>query len=348
MPKVSVFLPSYNHAQWIGEAIESVLQQTFTDLELVIVDDGSTDNSAEVIKKYAARDSRIKYEIFQKNKGAINTFKRCYELSTGELIAYISSDDIWHLDKLQVQTDFLAANPQYDALFGMAEFIDQDGNPLHFVSSEFKPSLEPQTKYEWMNYFFTRGNCVCHPTMLIKRQCYEDVGFYKPTFRSLPDFEMWTRLFYLKNIKVMNKTMIKFRRHTYNESVGNKLAKIRRKTERKQICHNFLEVKTVAELEKIFPKENFPVKEDILTPFYWAMLALEQNTPFKADFAFDVLYRELEKPEVYTLLERNNLYSHTRLAEDVVKHDIYHHRKRGQQKIFPWLRKKLRRLKGLF
>ena len=349
MPEVSVVMPSYNYGRYLSQTIESVLAQSFQDFELVIVDDGSSDNSAEIIKKYAAKDKRIKYKIFPKNKGACVAHNLANNMATGNYFAVINADDIWLPHKLERQLACFAEDKTLGAVFALPEFVDSSGRRVRIGNNPFLDSLKPQNNYEWMNYFFLRGNCVCHPTALIKKKCYDDVGHYRFALRSLPDFDMWTRMFFKYKVKVLDEKLIQFRKHDLSESSANISNIIRTKTEYKQILNNFIvQIKTINELEKVFPEHEFPVREDILTPFYLAQVALSIKAPHFEDFAFDILYEELEKPEVYTLLENNNLYSYFRLSDDVVKHDVYHYRKRGQQKRFTWFRKKLKRLKGLF
>ena len=99
MPKVTVIIPSYNHAKFIGEAIQSVLDQTFQDFEILIRDDGSKDNSIEIIKQFT--DSRIKFAANPHNMGACYTANTMIDEANGEYIALLNSDDVWMLDKLE-------------------------------------------------------------------------------------------------------------------------------------------------------------------------------------------------------------------------------------------------------
>lgn len=169
---VSVLLPSYQHDQWIGETIESVLNQSYNNIELIIVDDASTDESVSVIKEYAAKDPRIKFKAFEKNQGAMVALNKCYKLSSGDYIATISSDDVWELDKLEKQIKVLENNPNIDAVFALPTFINENGEKITNVSNGFLTSTKPRTKYEWMNHFFV-DNCICYPTSLIRKKCYE-------------------------------------------------------------------------------------------------------------------------------------------------------------------------------
>jgi glycosyltransferase involved in cell wall biosynthesis len=119
-PMFSVIIPSYNHSNFLSDAIQSVLQQTYTDFELIIVNDGSTDNTIEVVRQF--RDSRIIY-IEQLNMGASAARNTGIRASSGELIAFLDADDIWHQEKLMCHFNFLEKNPEvgvsYNSRFGI-------------------------------------------------------------------------------------------------------------------------------------------------------------------------------------------------------------------------------------
>ncbi len=325
-PKISVLMASYRHRLWLPEAIESILKQTYTNFELIIVDDASNDGSADIIKLFQKKDTRIKYEIFEQNKGAVRAFKRCYDLSSGEYIAIMNSDDVWELDKLEKQMAIFNNDKNVDIVFGMPSFIDAKGQNLSLDTHVFMASLRLKTRAEFMNHFFFYGNCLCHPTILIKKECYQKHGFYKKTLRSLPDFEMWVRLFWHYNVIVLPDILIKFRNHSFNESSNSLQNAIRGSYEYKITFHSFLaQIKTIKDIEEVFPqhKHFFIVQENILVPFYIAMLALTRKEPFARDFALTLLYEELEKPEVLDLIENNNLYSLVQLSKDVAGCNIY-------------------------
>ena len=135
-PKVSIGIPSYNHEKYISETIESILNQTFQDFEIIITDDGSSDNSLDVIKSIS--DPRIKLFVFDENQGACKAVNNCIKNSRGEYFAYVSSDDVWDKDKLEKQVKFLDENPHFPAVFTKVNIIDEDGKEFidknHFIS----------------------------------------------------------------------------------------------------------------------------------------------------------------------------------------------------------------------
>ncbi|NLJ19748.1 MAG: glycosyltransferase, partial [Bacteroidales bacterium] len=125
--KVSIVLSSYNHEKYIKKAIDSALNQTFSDFELIIWDDASSDTSWQIISSYT--DPRIRAFRNEKNLGGGNAKKAITEIAVGEYIAIHHSDDIWEPDKLEKQVAFLDANPEIGAVFSQAQIIDENGDP---------------------------------------------------------------------------------------------------------------------------------------------------------------------------------------------------------------------------
>lgn len=128
--KVSVIMPSYNSAAYVREAISSVLDQTYKNWELIIVDDASTDNSIDVIRPYVENDPRIRLHVSEKNAGAAATRNKCTELATGDVIAFLDSDDLWLKEKLEKQVAVYQSDPSATFVFTHYQCMDKDGNPF--------------------------------------------------------------------------------------------------------------------------------------------------------------------------------------------------------------------------
>lgn len=308
MPKISVIIPSYNHAPFIADAIQSVLNQTFQDFEILIIDDGSKDNSVEVIKTFT--DSRIHFLVNEENKGAVYTTNKMIEHASGEYIALLNSDDVWETNKLEKQISFLENNQKYGVVFSNAQIINQDGSVFesqeHFYATVFE---QPNcSRFEWLNYFFNVGNAICHPSMLIRRSVYEDVGLYNPLMASLPDFEMWVRICLKYEIFIMPDKLVKFRilDNEQNASGANPENIIACQFEYKHILDHFLNL-SETEYEKVF-------NESVINTvnFSLAQKSLEKPNEFFRVWGLDILYTELEKnpmlltPKEYTALTRKN------------------------------------------
>lgn len=128
-PLVSIIMPSYNCERFIRLSIESVINQTYKNWELLIQDDCSTDKTLDIIKEFAAKDNRIKYEVNLQNSGAAVTRNNAIARSEGVWLAYLDSDDLWVADKLDKQMRFMEVN-KCNACFSRYEHIDTEGNSL--------------------------------------------------------------------------------------------------------------------------------------------------------------------------------------------------------------------------
>jgi len=211
-PLVSVIMPTYNHADFVKRAIDSVLMQENVDFEFIIVDDGSSDTTRDVIRTVS--DSRIKFYPNEVNRGAALVTNELINYSSGEFIALINSDDEWiGKDKLSYQLEILQNDPKLGACFGRARFIDKDNQPILKSSLPFGSIFDQENRSQgfWLRRFFDLGNCICHPAMLIRKSCYQELGAYNNRLRQLPDFDMWIRLIKKHPIFISDRELINFR-----------------------------------------------------------------------------------------------------------------------------------------
>lgn len=179
---VSVVLPTYNRENLVGKSIESVLSQTYEDFELIIVDDGSKDNTKSLIEKYMENDSRIKY-IYQENAGYPSAINRGLIECKGEYIAFEDSDDIWDKEKLEKELSTLKEN---NADFVFCRMVYPDTLP--FPDSDSKDKT---------GYIFERllaGNMIGGPTLLFKTECLNTIGGFDTSLLSLQDHDFVLRL----------------------------------------------------------------------------------------------------------------------------------------------------------
>jgi glycosyltransferase involved in cell wall biosynthesis len=334
MPKVSVVLSSYNHAKYVAETIESVLSQTYQDFEFIITDDGSSDETVEVIKKFA--DPRIKLFCFSNNQGACVAMNNCIKEAKCEYIAVINSDDAWMPDKLEKQVNFLDRHPENGAVFGYAQFIDDEGNDLGYAHHYNRLFIQPnRTRFEWLRHFFESGNCLCHPSVLIRKQCYNEVGFYDERFAQLPDFDFWIRLCMKYDIFIMPENLVKFRLcQSQGNASGNTPKNSSRVTlESAQILKNYLRAEVFEDLVNIFPlTENISelglsrkikeVDRDI-APFFIAMLASRDNRHGHKYFCFDVLYQMYSNKEIAQKLRDQYSFDFSNLVSLAWDQDIF-------------------------
>jgi GT2 family glycosyltransferase len=301
--KVSIYLSSYNHAKYLREAIDSVLNQTFSDYQLFIEDDTSTDESWFIIQSYT--DPRIRSFRNSKNRNDLEGMRKViFQMATGEYIAIHHSDDIWEPEKLQKQVDFLDAHPQFGAVFTNAKIIDEDGKRLkdksHFYYKIFdQPNRD---RFEWLNFFFYQGNALCHPSVLIRKSCYNECGFYRDGLNQLGDFDMWVRLCLKYEIHVIPEKLVRFRvrSNEMNTSGNRPETRIRWQFEMLQVLENFQKIPTYQELVKIFPAAQKYYRQDGCDIRYvLSMLALEttNDNPIFSLFGLKLLFEAINDPD---------------------------------------------------
>ncbi len=214
MPRVSVILSSYNHAAYLRESVNSVLAQTFPDFEILLFDDGSSDDSAAVIRSFD--DPRLRPFLFETNGGASERYRQMVAEARGDYVAVQHSDDVWEPDKLEKQVAFLDAHPEYGFSFTWVKFIDEEGQPYAWTADDFyrerfrQPDRAPA---EWLRKLFDEGNCFCHPSLLIRRPLYGEHGlFAPPALLQLPDQLMWTKLLAGgEKLHVVPEELVRFR-----------------------------------------------------------------------------------------------------------------------------------------
>ena len=192
--KVSVLIPAFNHAAYLEEAILSVLNQSYSDFELLISDDHSDDGTPAVLRKYE-KHPKVQAFFQKKHIGAVEQIHFLVERASGAYIALLNSDDYWRTDKLQQQVDCLETHPEMGACFTHAVIVDEQGKPLtvdNFPLLEI--FMQPnRSRSSWINYFYHKGNCLCHPSILARAGIYKKAYRLNPGLRQLPDYDLWTR-----------------------------------------------------------------------------------------------------------------------------------------------------------
>ena len=208
MQKVSVILTCYNGARWIGKAIESVLAQAYKDFELLIIDDGSTDNSRDVIASYLY-DKRVHY-IYQENKGFSAAVNRGITESNGSLIGFIGQDDIWMPNKLELQVKYLSKHEEVDLVHSNYCSIDSEGRIVGVRDIKI-PQVSSKKKV--VEHLFL-NNFIGFETVLVKRKCFDEVGFFDERMVGFSDHDMWLRIAGKFNIQgYIGKPLVKKRIH---------------------------------------------------------------------------------------------------------------------------------------
>lgn len=256
MPRVTVIVPSYNHERFIGQAIESVLTQSFDDFELLVNDDASPDNTARVLE--AIHDPRLVYKKFEQNRGASTVVNEALDRARGEYVAILNSDDYFLPGKLQAQVQYLDDHLEVGAVFGLPMFVDESGAPLDPSQNPFRNLFinTNMPRERWLRRFFCISNALCHPTVMVRRSCYEEIGRYDARLAQLPDFDFWIEICKRHEIHIINTPLTAFRVFSgeRNASGGNPAAKARHDWELQCVLRRYLDLSGDA-LKSIFQKE---------------------------------------------------------------------------------------------
>jgi glycosyltransferase involved in cell wall biosynthesis len=184
-PLVSVIIPTYNYAHFLREAIDSVIEQTFKDYEIIVVDDGSTDDTKEVIKQYSCN---IHY-IYKKNSGPNSSRNAGIKASCGKYIAFLDADDKWLSNKLALQIALIERNENIGLVYGTSIFFDN-------VSGAFIkkfPSVDVCCRGNILKELYL-NQIISSPTPLIRRAVFEKIGIFDESRHYSDDWEMWLRI----------------------------------------------------------------------------------------------------------------------------------------------------------
>lgn len=204
-PTVSVLMPVHNAERYLVEAVESILGQTFTDFEFLIIDDGSTDRSRAILEQYAARDGRIRLTC-RPNTGYTVALNQLLGLARGELVARMDADDVALPERVARQVEYLRTHPEVVCVGTAVRFIDAAGRFLR----EGHPGMDN----EEIQQRALAGDCpLNHPSVMMRRAAVEAVGRYHPEFQPAEDLDLWLRLGEVGRLTSLPEPLIKYRQH---------------------------------------------------------------------------------------------------------------------------------------
>jgi glycosyltransferase involved in cell wall biosynthesis len=203
MPEVSVIIPTYNSAQFLDEALQSVFDQTFKDFEVIVVDDGSTDQTKQVLDKYG---DRIRY-IFQENGGPAKARNRGIKASSGKYVAFLDADDIWLPLKLKKQVNTFRHRPELAMVFTEHCLFNERG--------VYKTSLGKKKKLLKgdiaRNIFLHSG--VATSTVMVRKDVFSEIGLFEEALYIAEDDNMWIRIAANFKVELIDESLLKHRSH---------------------------------------------------------------------------------------------------------------------------------------
>ncbi len=216
--KVSICIPTYNHAHFLQDAIGSALAQTYQNLELVVVDNCSTDNTARLVQEYAARDARVHYVRNQINIGAQNNLNRCIELASGEYILILCADDLLAPTALQKLVQAFYEHPEISLAGCSRLIVDKDLRPLN--APYFSRKSEQLAGTKVIRKCLRNGNLIGEPSSVLFRKRDAERGF-DTRYRQLIDLEMWFHLLQKGWFSFIPEQLCKIRRHDEQQTKSN-------------------------------------------------------------------------------------------------------------------------------
>ena len=225
-PALTVAMSVYNGERFLAPAIESILGQTFRDFEFLILDDGSTDATAQIIRRYAAQDGRIR-PIIRENRGLIVSLNQLLAEARAPIIARMDADDISVPTRFEKQMGFLEANPDHGIVGSWSEDIDERGEPWMVDSPE-----HPVTHEEFECNIRHGGPLLCHPVVMYRADVVQQAGGYHAAFRHCEDHDLWLRLSSITKMANIPERLIRYRhypeqvskRHATEQQIGAAVA----------------------------------------------------------------------------------------------------------------------------
>jgi hypothetical protein len=204
LPAVSVVLSIYNCEQYIRQAVDSILNQTYRNFEFIVINDGSTDNTAKLLSAYDGTDWRLRV-YHQHNCGLVEALNRGCGLARGEYLARMDADDIAMPDRLITQVEFMENHPDIGLLGGAVEIVDSAGRPLRI-------SANPKTDGE-IRAAFSYGCPFWHPTVMMRRNLFISAGGYRKVVVDAEDCDLWLRMADCCKLANLDSVVLKYRLH---------------------------------------------------------------------------------------------------------------------------------------
>lgn len=208
MPKVTVIIATYNAITYLPITVDSVIQQTFTDFEVLIVDDGSTDETVEWVSKLV--DPRVRL-ISQANQGVAVARNQGIANAQGEYVAFLDADDLWEPTKLEKQVKCLEENPQVGLVNTSIVNIDEQGKPLGAVNAS-------DVEGNVLKYIVEENLILCGSAPMVRRSCLEAVQGFDQKLMSAEDWDLWIRLAARYDFAVVREPLVLYRQHLNSKS----------------------------------------------------------------------------------------------------------------------------------
>jgi len=206
LPRVSIVTPSFNQAQYIESTIQSVLVQDYPQIEYLIVDGSSTDNTVDIIKKY---QGQLAWWVSEKDQGQTDAINKGFARASGDILAWINSDDTYEPGAVRLAANYLMEHPEVGMVYGDCNFINAEGRVIGRFASA-------QTNYRMLRQGYVH---IPQQTMFFRGELWRQVGPLDPSFYFAMDYDLWTRISARTGIKYIPQTWANFRLHTTGKTI---------------------------------------------------------------------------------------------------------------------------------
>lgn len=295
-PLVSVVLASYNHVLFIKEAVESVLNQSYENLELIVLDDGSTDGTTEIVEKII--DKRLKLIKLTPNR-RYHPRNLGITMARGKYIAFQNSDDVWLPDKLKKQVEFMEKNKQTSVCFTRLEMIDEKGKNIKNSWAHKNLAGENKNNDAWLRLLFTSGFNFGIASALVRKEKIIKLGGFNESMVQMADYDLWVRLAGLGQIYIIDEILTKMRIiKGVNFSSPKKAVYLRSAIENIEILNRYTQWPINQYLSNIFPEimpknnKSINIQYVALAKFAWSI-----KSSFHVFFADQLVAKLLNNPK---------------------------------------------------
>ena len=212
-PLVSVMMNCYNGEKFLTDAVESILNQSYSDFEFIIINDGSTDSSSKILNKYAAHDPRIVL-IEQENKGLITALNLGLKIAKAPLIARMDADDIAHKDRFKIQKSFMDTHPEIAVVGTNITLIDENNKTI-------RDSIYPRQGKPMDAFIYEMGSPVAHPSVMMRKDIVLSIGGYREAYKHAEDYDLWLRIHKIAKLDNIETPLLFYRQHADKISFKN-------------------------------------------------------------------------------------------------------------------------------
>ncbi len=251
-PLISVIMASFNHADYICAAVDSVCRQEGVEWELLIADDASTDHTLEVLKTFE-NDNRIRVFSFENNR-QYHMRNFAAKHARGDYIAFLNSDDLYSPGKLLKQIEVLQNRPHVAVVFTHVRAVDSSGRQLDGHVTEEIFNAENRTRQQWLWRFFMSGNCLCLSSSMMRRDWFAEVGGFNPQLIQIADLDLWIKTCFKKEMYVIPERLTGVRVLSGNLSASGPASDSRTYIETQQVFASYFSPPGLQQATDIFPE----------------------------------------------------------------------------------------------